>query len=131
MTNTELIRQEIERRIGAMYNFSSGYSALNVCRELLDFIDSLQQEEPVVLTPENRPDLFDENGHIDWGKLNPPPNVSTSPELNKIDLDEEITKYWKDISSIYGAVGKEITRFDFDDVCKYFYELGLNARKEE
>lgn len=44
MTNTELIRQEIERRIGAMYNFSSGYSALNVCRELLDFIDSLPKE---------------------------------------------------------------------------------------
>lgn len=45
MTNTELIRQEIERRIGAMYNFSSGYSALNVCRELLDFIDSLSEEK--------------------------------------------------------------------------------------
>lgn len=44
MTNTEKIRQEIERRIGAMYNFSSGYSALNVCRELLDFIDSLPKE---------------------------------------------------------------------------------------
>lgn len=48
MTNTELIRQEIERRIGAMYNFSSGYSALNVCRELLDFIDSLPEEQPEV-----------------------------------------------------------------------------------
>lgn len=44
MTNIELIRQEIERRIGAMYNFSEGYSALNVCRELLDFIDSLPKE---------------------------------------------------------------------------------------
>lgn len=44
MTNTELIRQEIERRIGAMYNFSSGYSALNTCRELLDFIDKLPKE---------------------------------------------------------------------------------------
>ena len=46
MTNTERIRQEIERRIGAMYNFSSGYSALNTCRELLDFIDSLPKEQP-------------------------------------------------------------------------------------
>lgn len=44
MSNTERIRQEIERRIGAMYNFSSGYSALNVCRELLDFIDGLPKE---------------------------------------------------------------------------------------
>ena len=44
MTNTELIRQEIERRIGAMYNFSEGYSALNTCRELLDFIDKLPKE---------------------------------------------------------------------------------------
>ena len=44
MTNTEKIRQEIERRIGAMYNFSDGYSALNVCRELLDFIDKLPKE---------------------------------------------------------------------------------------
>lgn len=93
MTNTELIRQEIERRIGAMYNFSSGYSALNTCRELLDFIDSL-------------------------------------PEGKEIDLEDEIIKYWKDISSLYGPVGKEITRIDFDDVCRYFYELGINARKE-
>lgn len=46
MSNTERIRQEIERRIGAMYNFSSGYSALNTCRELLDFIDSLPKETP-------------------------------------------------------------------------------------
>ena len=44
MTNTEKIRKEIERRIGAMYNFSSGYSALNTCRELLDFIDKLPKE---------------------------------------------------------------------------------------
>lgn len=50
MTNTELIRQEIERRIGAMYNFSSGYSALNTCRELLDFIDSLPKEDQKVYT---------------------------------------------------------------------------------
>lgn len=50
MTNTELIRQEIERRIGAMYGFSSGYSALNVCRELLDFIDSLPKEEQKINT---------------------------------------------------------------------------------
>lgn len=53
------------------------------------------------------------------------------PEVDlekEIDLDDEITKYWKDISSIYGAVGKEITRFDFDDACKYFYELGKNEK---
>lgn len=48
MTNTELIRQEIERRIGAMYNFSEGYSALNTCRELLDFIDKLPEEDETV-----------------------------------------------------------------------------------
>lgn len=52
-------------------------------------------------------------------------------EEKEIDLDGEITKYWKDISSLYGPVGKEITRFDFEDVCKYFYELGKNARKEK
>lgn len=52
-------------------------------------------------------------------------------EEKEIDLDGEITKYWKDISSLYGPVGKEITRFDFEDVCKYFYELGKTARKEK
>lgn len=57
--------------------------------------------------------------------------IDSLPKEKEIDLDEEITKYWKDISSLYGAVGKEITRFDFDDVCRYFYQFGLNARKEE
>lgn len=66
---------------------------------------------------------------IDW--LKSLPMGCPKKEEREIDLDGEITKYWKDISSIYGAVGKEITRFDFDDVCRYFYELGLNARKEE
>ena len=56
-------------------------------------------------------------------------DLDSLQQEKEIDLDEKITKYWKDISSIYGAVGKEITRFDFDDACKYFYELGLNARK--
>lgn len=54
--------------------------------------------------------------------------IDSLPKEEEIDLDEEITKYWKDISSLYGAVGKEITRFDFDDVCKYFYELGKNGK---
>lgn len=54
--------------------------------------------------------------------------IDKLPKKEEIDLDEEITKYWKDISSIYGAVGKEITRFDFDDVCRYFYELGKNGK---
>ena len=52
MTNTEKIRQEIERRIGAMYNFSSGYSALNTCRELLDFIDGLPKDKETLSIPE-------------------------------------------------------------------------------
>lgn len=54
--------------------------------------------------------------------------IDSLPKEKEIDLDEEITKYWKDISSIYGAVGKEITRFDFDDVCRYFCELGKNGK---
>lgn len=54
--------------------------------------------------------------------------IDSLPEEKEIDLDERITEYWKDISSIYGAVGKEITRFDFDDACKYFYELGKHGR---
>lgn len=54
MTNTELIRQEIERRIGAMYNFSAGYSALNTCRELLDFIDKLPKDDTQIEVQEIR-----------------------------------------------------------------------------
>ena len=65
MTNTELIRQEIERRIGAMYGFSSGYSALNVCRELLDLIDSLPKDDTQIEVQEIRGEVVK-----DWrGKL--------------------------------------------------------------
>lgn len=97
MTNTELIRQEIERlkeELKDKTEWIGTPAAVWAYCKVLAFIDSLPKEK-------------------------------------EIDLDEEIAKYWKDISSIYGVVGKEITRFDFDDVCRDFYELGLNARKED
>jgi len=53
--------------------------------------------------------------------------IDSLPE-QQIDLEEEIIKYWKDISSLCGPIGKEITHFDFEDACKYFYELGKNGK---
>lgn len=87
MTNTELIRQEIERRIGAMYNFSAGYSALNVCRELLDFIDSLQQEQPDVDL-----EMFDKEVTKMWGRCvaNPDDTIACL----HIDSFIEVTRHF-------------------------------------
>ena len=97
MTNTELIKQAIERlqeaQLDEFRNFNSEY----------------------------KEGIFDGLSMLDRF-------IDKLPKKEEIDIDEEITKYWKDISSLYGAVGKEITRFDFDDVCKYFYELGKNGK---
>lgn len=106
MTNTELIRQEIERQMSLWWEklpdadkdtttwTQDEVKALGeymAYESLLDFIDSLQQEQPEV-------DLEKEYTEF----------VVSDPVYSKL---------------VNGIVGKSIAR--------HFYELGLNARKEE
>ena len=75
---------------------------LSICEELLGCIDSLQQEQP------------------------------------EVDLEKEMDSYFNEHFSpcvdgtlISERTGMEIDGNDYDDIARHFYELGLNARKEE
>lgn len=72
------------------------------CEDLKTFITSLQQEQP------------------------------------EVDLEKEMDSYFNEHFSpcvdgtlISERTGMEIDGNDYDDIARHFYELGLNARKEE
>ena len=51
-----------------------------------------------------------------------------------MDLEKEIDSEWKKCLPIDEGMGVEVANIHieaFDIIARYFYELGLNARKEE
>lgn len=101
------IRKEIERRFSEYNHDSNHHIQAAECASILDFLDTfniiatLQQEQP------------------------------------KADLEEEIQMEWDSFNyhtAEYGNEQEEVVWLNhnsFWDVAKYFYELGLKARKEE
>lgn len=161
MTNTELIRQEIEGCIREMYSAPSAYSALNTCRRLLRFIDSLPkgQLDGLHFTPLNR--LIQKIPFEKW-------NDSTNNYAKKLRDCLIKEGYRKDAEVLQGYISymngnnvpmatmdeqgqpevdleTEYTEFVVSDpvysklvngivgksIAHHFYELGLKARKED
>lgn len=56
--------------------------------------------------------------------------ASLQQEQPKVDLEEEITK-WIDSGDITDTRFADYDDSDIERTARYFYELGLNARKEE
>lgn len=95
-----------------------------MCSEILTLIDSLQQEQ--VQTEEYGP----------YARQYPQSKVSK--EQPEVDLEKEMDSYFNEHFSpcvdgtlISERTGMEIDGNDYDDIARHFYELGLNARKEE
>lgn len=105
MTNTELIRQEIDRlqeaQLDKCRNFSSGYNeGIFAGLSMLErFIDSLQQEQPEV---ELNFQVFAKEMDA---VFNLPKEVTENTEENPLNWEYAIARH--------------------------FYKLGLKARKEE
>lgn len=97
MTNTELIRQEIERLLKFDREVKTDYyiGRRDAEKEILDFIDSLQHEQPEV-------------------------------GFKPLDADFE-----RDAVSFCFDSGLNTTPHIAKTIARHFYELGLNARKEE
>lgn len=161
MTNTELIRQEIERRIkeckAANGRFLPPRTRHAICfdelSDLLSFIDSLQQEQPA------KQDYKDCNGceynrllkdQIGWqfrgcfgGDYNGKPiaeielcplKVSARQEQPEVDLDmfdKEVTKMWGRCAAEPNDTIACLHIESFIEIVRHFYELGLKARREE
>ena len=89
MTNyidVKKLKAEIERRFSEYNHDSNHHIQAAECASILDFIDSLQQEQ------------------------------------TEVDLEKEIDKTVSECTNGYN--------FDWDRFAHYFYELGLNARKD-
>ena len=59
---------------------------------------------------------------------------SLQQEQTEVDLEKEIDSEWKKCLPIDEGMGVEVANIHieaFDIIARYFYELGLNARKEE
>jgi len=109
--DAEKLIAEIERRIAAYQkNFDkadnkiaklSTDGRIASLKEILPFITSLQQEQP------------------------------------EVDLEKEIEEYfalWRQGASDEGCVNANsqfVSLYDCTQIARYFYELGLNARKNE
>ena len=56
------------------------------------------------------------------------------PAKIEVDLDKEIDSQWKDCTPIDEGMGSEFANIaieQFANIAKHFFNLGLNARKEE
>lgn len=64
--------------------------------------------------------------------------ASLQQEQAEVDLEKEMDSYFNEHFSpcvdgtlISERTGMEIDGNDYDDIARHFYELGLNARKED
>ena len=55
-------------------------------------------------------------------------------EVKEVDLEKEMDKEWNKCEPIDEGKGLEIASIEheqFDNIAKHFFELGLNAKKED
>ena len=97
--------------------------------ELLSFIDSLQQEQDILII--NKKDWEAQEQFRKNKKFGKP----IQKEQPEIDLEKEIEEYfkgWSDDSEYGQAVMRNCACAGVDeckDIAHYFYNLGLNTRK--
>lgn len=140
--DAEKLKYEIEKRNLSNYHTTTeGYE-----EELYEIIASLQQEQPediVVVartfldalskTPYNNKPITDAQIIIKQLLLffeNPKEyNPDAILEQPEVDLEKEYKTWWNSIS---GKINVEhIMEWYMHETARHFYELGLNARKEE
>ena len=141
----EKLIAEIERQMGLLPK-EQGISinldwARNTLVSLHQFITSLQQEQPEVdlvaelkhhisTTPKEQ--LEKEWKELEpWGNIGPTVQEFLYGKQPEVDLEKEIEEWWQNWVSPprneYAVFNKE----EFINIVRHFYELGLNARKEE
>ncbi len=119
------------------------------CEQILEIIDSLQQEQPELPNIERaeyyyRKGVYEglSQGRADALKIleeymkrkADPVIVIKQQEQPEVDLEREIDLEWKKCNPTDEGMGLEsanIVNEQFDYIAYHFYELGLNARKED
>lgn len=176
--DAEKLKAEIERRKELLENGTAHpevmkrvEGALKVYNSILDFITSLQQEQPkfnvgdlvvskknphltyrilatnipnelgktdykVEIFTEGKPGLLSEphNIHLissdkieDWGEL----VQQEQPEVDWGEFDKEVAKLWGSCAAEPNDSIACLHVETFSEVARHFYELGINARKED
>ena len=125
MKQIELIKQEIERLTTPENQHSM--------KRLYDFIESLEKEQH--LTKRNK--LFDECVK----NCDPAIMKEVSDNIDKmlekeqdVDLEIEIDRFWDSCIKHKNERGGNAilsNKIEIEVLARHFYELGLNARKEE
>lgn len=145
---------EIERRLKIVEPHKDTFESAAACRQELiwmkDFITSLQQEqlEDIVAiaktfldalskTPYNNKPITDAQIIVKQLLLFFESPKEYNPDAildqSEVDLNAEIDNEWKKCEPIDEGMGLEsanIVNEQFDSIARYFYELGLNARKK-
>ena len=115
--------------------------------EIIDIIDSLQQDKETLMLEMCNQSFWEDSGYIMI-----PPDVTIEgiesllkqvkkklqQEQPEVDFEKEMDSYFNEHFSpcvdgtlISERTGMEIDGNDYDDIARHFYELGFNARKEE
>ena len=99
--------------------------------ELLSFIDSLQQEQDILII--NKKD-WEAQEQFRKNKKFGKPIQKEQPEM---DLEKEIDTYFQgwtdcdDYSQALNAEGECVSTDEIIEIARHFYKLGLNSKKEE
>lgn len=114
---------------------------LDAYDDIIYFLDSLQQEQPdFPTTDEQVKEFFATHPKIEVPeKYKNPDWLFKKQEQPEVDLEREVKSYIKDnftITDEVAQIPEENRRYSMweDDMrafARHFYELGLNARKEE
>ena len=147
--DAEKLIAEIEDRLhcnGAFdevgdYGWHYDKGMVDAYNHIKEFITSLQQEQPEVdlvaelkhhisTTPKEQ--LEKEWKELEpWGNIGPTVQEFLYGKQPEVDLEKEIEEWWQNWVSPprneYAVFNKE----EFINIVRHFYELGLNARKEE
>jgi hypothetical protein len=140
--DADKLKAEIEMRIAQWQSYtfacasqiaSEAFDRIDELKGLLIYITSLQQEQP---EPSCKTCGFYENNcPFIRGKFIPYPNkvckdytYSVMKEQPEADLEKIIGQTYHDGSV---ADTSNMDHMDYENIARYFYALGLNARKEE
>lgn len=117
---------------------------VEMCDDLTHIITSLQQEQPEVdLVAELKHHLeitSKEQLEKEWKELEPWCNIGPTvheflygkePEADLEKFDKEVTKIWGKCAADPNDSIACLHIETFNEFARHFYELGLNARKEE
>lgn len=153
--DADRLKAEIERRIHEIsHPLKEGYEVQSIGKidglsELLEIIDSLQQERPEIPKIETAEYYYHKGvcegfsrGSADALKIleefmkrkADPVIVIKQQEQPEVDLEKEISRFLSNATMMNKGEWKgkyPISKMGFGVVARHFFNLGLNARKEE